>query len=75
MPTPTTLTSDPLNFVLAGYVNSGSLNNVGGGGFLWSPVVCGSDLAYRGGFDSGGGASPGSDDDRYAGQSVRCVAR
>ena len=75
MPAADPLTTPPINFVLAGYVYSGTVRCSGDFGGLRSPVVYSSSYAYYGRFNSGVDANPGSNSTRDSGFSVRCVAR
>ena len=61
-------------FVWGGYVNPGYyLYNAGYYGYYWSSVGYNSYLAY-GLYFTPYGVSPSNINDRYGGQSVRCVA-
>ncbi len=61
----------PYNFPYAGYVNSGSLNDVGSGGHYWSSTAYGSNRAYDLYFSSN---TVDTDYNyRYFGFSVRCI--
>ena len=68
------LTKAPLYFVPVGRVNSGSLNNAGREGYYWSSTAYSSDLAYYLNFYSNH-VYPSTSFHRYAGESVRCLAR
>ena len=65
--------SAPYNFPYAGYVDDGSLNGVGFGGYYWSRTAFSAGGAYALWFGSSY-VSPVSYSDRYGGFSVRCVA-
>lgn len=71
----TTLVSSPLYFVRGGNVYSGSLWGAGSGGSYWSSTAHSStSVAYSLRFVSGV-VYPSNGNDRYYGQSVRCLAR
>ena len=68
------LLASPLWFVRAGYVYNGSLDGQGSYGYVWSSrAYSNSDGAYGLGFSSSV-VDPSYSDDRYSGNSVRCVA-
>ena len=64
----------PTYFVYGGYWN-GSSRNVGYYGYYWSSVVLNSNYAYHLWFNGSGGLLPHTNDYRYDGSSIRCVAR
>ena len=68
------LLTTPLFFVRSGYVNSGSLRNVGSYGYYWSSTVGSSSNAYILYFYSSN-VGPTYSDNRYRGYSVRCIAQ
>ncbi len=63
----------PLYFLYGGLVGNSSLNVAGSQGFYWSSTANKASSAYALYFSSGVNSS--SDNSRYAGFSVRCVAR
>ena len=61
--------------VRSGNVNSGSLRNAGNNGNYWSSTAYSSTSnAYNLNFNSGN-VNPSNNNNRYNGQSVRCLAR
>ena len=69
-----TIVQAPLTFVRGGRVNPGSyLNDAGSSGYYWSSVGRSSSNAYNLNFNSGN-VNPSNNNNRYNGQSVRCVA-
>ncbi len=69
----TKLRSAPYNFPYAGYVDNGSLYNVGSDGVYWSRTANSTNYAYILYFYSST-VYPASNGTRYVGRSVRCVA-
>lgn len=68
------LRTAPLWFVRSGFLVDGSLNSPAVRGYYWSNTVISSSSAYRLTFYSSG-IYPASNDFRYYGWSIRCIAR
>ena len=69
-----TVWSAPLHFAPAGRFG-GNLEDVGGGGFFWSSVAYNDYFARRAYFYVDGVAYPAFSNNRYYGDSVRCLLR
>lgn len=68
------ITSNPLFFVRAGYIASGSLIDYNGGGYYWSSAVSSSKAAaYL--YFYGTNVYPAYNNSKSVGRSVRCLAR
>jgi len=68
------LLAAPLYFIYGGYVYSGSLNAAGSNCYYWSSTAYSSSAAYSLGFNSSN-VYPSTNNLRYNGYSIRCVAR
>ncbi len=69
------LNSSPLYLQYNGVINKGSLAVTGSGGYYWSSTPKDADFAYNLNFSTNGYVAPSSSSYRYAGCSVRCVAK
>ena len=69
------LTSNPVNLTLSGFVLDSSYSFYGQNGYFWASNSSNSDTAYAMYLNSGGNVRPDNFSSKYAGFSVRCVAR